>query len=753
MSANLPSCGPLNTMSSSVYNMLPQQQHLPTALSAAKTAVTAIASTTASVGARAATAHLEVAKQGDFVAGASPRTPASGNYHSKSSSTAGPADTISGPKVYGQPSHTGSSSVSASHSAAAPSSTGTPSIVTSSSSTPSSATAAAPSQPLTVPHTQQLVPPGPASMETAVIGNPGAYSEGERARIQNLLSQKLQSSELQSRSNGSGGGKVYYIEGQKCFDIANMIFGFDGWSSAVTHNITTDFIENSTMGQDKVNIGVSAVVRVTLKNGSYHEDVGYGLAQNLKKGDGLEKAKKEAVTDARKRALRLFGPKLGNSVYDKEHIAKVKSGKEGTKGAAMEYADMLQATAPMVPPPVASTSRAGTGSSSTGGSLIGKRRYDEMSTGTSSPALSSTLASSHAVGASSSPKMLVSAPIPSAACSVSGSLYGGSSGSASTTTVQTEPLRTPGTGVPANSTAASSYSLSLLHSTNDKHSVYPSAYDAAISNGGRAHTSTFVATPVSVYGGTRAATTSHNGGTVYSSTDSAAVPANPAIASSVLRSDPSPYVAALTSASTSAYARVPGSSTASSPHKLAASGPFAKSDAVSVAPAAGPSVYGALASANSSTQRRGDVISLDGVVEFCESDFLSQPLQLNATTTISPVSARTASTVVTTGTNTNTSTSANNPPSSSGTSGGSNHNHNLNHNNINNSKAPGTGLPAVLSNTAPSPYASAVAPTMITAVSAAPAPAVGAHRHGGSSSVWSPGGGGGSTSFYGRKLT
>lgn len=54
----------------------------------------------------------------------------------------------------------------------------------------------------------------------------------------------------------------------------------------------------------RVNCGVSAVIRIQLKDGTYHEDVGYGIAENQKtKGAALEKAKKEAVSDGLKRSV------------------------------------------------------------------------------------------------------------------------------------------------------------------------------------------------------------------------------------------------------------------------------------------------------------------------------------------------------------------------------------------------------------------------------------------------------------------
>lgn len=69
----------------------------------------------------------------------------------------------------------------------------------------------------------------------------------------------------------------------------------------------------------RFNVGVSSIVRVTLRDGTYHEDCGYGNVENMKsKAQAIEKAKKEAVTDANKRALRTFGRLLGNCLYDKK---------------------------------------------------------------------------------------------------------------------------------------------------------------------------------------------------------------------------------------------------------------------------------------------------------------------------------------------------------------------------------------------------------------------------------------------------
>jgi DNA repair and recombination protein RAD52 len=71
-------------------------------------------------------------------------------------------------------------------------------------------------------------------------------------------------------------------------------------------------------------------VRVTLKDGTHHEDIGYGQIDNCKgKAAAFEKAKKEGTTDALKRALRNFGNVLGNCVYDKAYLQKVTKLKVG----------------------------------------------------------------------------------------------------------------------------------------------------------------------------------------------------------------------------------------------------------------------------------------------------------------------------------------------------------------------------------------------------------------------------------------
>ena len=64
-------------------------------------------------------------------------------------------------------------------------------------------------------------------------------------------------------------------------------------------------------------VGVTAIVRVTLKDGSYHENVGFAESKNENKGIAIQEAKmvgkgdgnhrQKAVMNARQQSLRLFG--------------------------------------------------------------------------------------------------------------------------------------------------------------------------------------------------------------------------------------------------------------------------------------------------------------------------------------------------------------------------------------------------------------------------------------------------------------
>lgn len=48
-------------------------------------------------------------------------------------------------------------------------------------------------------------------------------------------------------------------------------------------------------------------MKVQLRDGAFHEDIGYGVSEGMRsKALSIEKARKEAVTDGLKRALKRF---------------------------------------------------------------------------------------------------------------------------------------------------------------------------------------------------------------------------------------------------------------------------------------------------------------------------------------------------------------------------------------------------------------------------------------------------------------
>lgn len=155
--------------------------------------------------------------------------------------------------------------------------------------------------------------------ETSTCFGQYAYTAEEYQAVQNALRQKLGPEYISSRQAG-GGQKVCYIEGHKVISLANEMFGYNGWSHSISQQ-NVDFVD---LINGKFYVGVSAFVKVQLKDGSFHEDVGYGVSEGLKsKALSLEKARKEAVTDGLKRALKCFGNALGNCILNKEYLIAI----------------------------------------------------------------------------------------------------------------------------------------------------------------------------------------------------------------------------------------------------------------------------------------------------------------------------------------------------------------------------------------------------------------------------------------------
>lgn len=134
--------------------------------------------------------------------------------------------------------------------------------------------------------------------------------------IQRQLKEPVDIDKIHTRPGA--GKKFSYISGTDVFSAANNIFGFAGWSSEVKC-IEEEFGYAEPDGRWKC--CYSALVRITLRDGTFREDIGSHSGFGSR-GDIIDQTRKAAVTDAYKRAFRLFGHAFG---LDIENVKKRKA--------------------------------------------------------------------------------------------------------------------------------------------------------------------------------------------------------------------------------------------------------------------------------------------------------------------------------------------------------------------------------------------------------------------------------------------
>lgn len=94
--------------------------------------------------------------------------------------------------------------------------------------------------------------------------------------------------------------------------LANQIFGEGKWSHNITSQ-TIDFIETF-MG--KYVCGCVTLLKVQLKDGTYHEDMGYCYTEGAMKGLAIHCARIGSLTDAFKRVLSCFGKEINTEIQN-----------------------------------------------------------------------------------------------------------------------------------------------------------------------------------------------------------------------------------------------------------------------------------------------------------------------------------------------------------------------------------------------------------------------------------------------------
>lgn len=130
------------------------------------------------------------------------------------------------------------------------------------------------------------------------------------------LEEMLKASNIKERP-GQGGKKLKYVSGDYVIGTANRIFGFGKWGYRVlskSHESTGDK-EYYTADIELMVLGCPFPF----------PGEGIGVPQNTTV-EQHEKARKEAVTDALKRALRHFGDQFGLSLYNEDNYVEDASG-------------------------------------------------------------------------------------------------------------------------------------------------------------------------------------------------------------------------------------------------------------------------------------------------------------------------------------------------------------------------------------------------------------------------------------------
>lgn len=134
---------------------------------------------------------------------------------------------------------------------------------------------------------------------------------------QAMLMAKLPASAVSSRQGG-GGQMLDYVDGHYVYQTLCDVFGPGGWGYQIIQ--LDQVIGEMRQGRNGERFHTSWLARLqlTVDGGMPIQDVGYGSGIDRDPGSAIEKASKEAVTDAVKRCARALGPRMGLALYDKQ---------------------------------------------------------------------------------------------------------------------------------------------------------------------------------------------------------------------------------------------------------------------------------------------------------------------------------------------------------------------------------------------------------------------------------------------------
>lgn len=135
-------------------------------------------------------------------------------------------------------------------------------------------------------------------------------------KMRTMLAADLPRDVIKTRSQA--GQTLSYVSGDYIVRKLNEVFGFDGWTFIA--ETPREVFRGTRPGKDGDNTVIIYEVRGTLRAlGVERVDVGVGQCDAGPRAlaQGIEKALKEATTDALKRCARTFGNGFGLALYDK----------------------------------------------------------------------------------------------------------------------------------------------------------------------------------------------------------------------------------------------------------------------------------------------------------------------------------------------------------------------------------------------------------------------------------------------------
>lgn len=102
---------------------------------------------------------------------------------------------------------------------------------------------------------------------------------------------------------------------KKLIEAANHVFGWLSWNHAIVSQ-SVDYVDSN---EGVFSVGISSVVRVELKDGTYHQEIGYGTSEGLRsKIQSMSHAREDSILRGIRSALLSFGGKIAEILMNSD---------------------------------------------------------------------------------------------------------------------------------------------------------------------------------------------------------------------------------------------------------------------------------------------------------------------------------------------------------------------------------------------------------------------------------------------------